>query len=69
MIREDIRKKRLGKARIVEIPEVAEVERKAVKPPKVNPRVTAEEALEALRRTPGGQEVIQKLEKLGKRLV
>ena len=42
--------------------------RKVERPPEVNPRVTAAQALRALKRFPGGEEVIAKLRKAGKKI-
>ena len=59
----------IGKVRLVRIPKVAKrVEHKPEKPPRVNPRVTPEEAVEVLKNTPGGLEVIKQLEKQGIKL-
>jgi hypothetical protein len=42
--------------------------RTAPRPPKVNPRVTAAQALGILRRFPGGDRVIQQLRRAGKKV-
>ena len=41
---------------------------RAKKPPKVNPRVTAKEALRILKGFPGGEQVIELLRREGKNL-
>jgi hypothetical protein len=44
------------------------VRRAAPRPPKVNPRVTAEQALRVLRNFRGGDKVIEQLRQAGKKI-
>jgi hypothetical protein len=58
----------MGRVVIVKIPKLDEAKRKVEEPPKVNPRVTFKEGIEALKSMPGGLEIVKQLEKEGKKL-
>jgi len=57
-----------GRVQLVEIAGVAAEEREVVEPPKVNPKVTAKQAVAALEKWPGGKEVIEQLRKAGRKI-
>ncbi|MGH7305661.1 MAG: hypothetical protein ACRELZ_20445 [Candidatus Rokuibacteriota bacterium] len=59
-----------GRVKLLRVPRSAarSAKRRTVRVPKVNPRVTPQEALRILRRFPGGERVIKQLQQAGKKI-